>query len=246
MTARVSPCAAWCDADDLPETCSNAAVKPATLDHAFVWASDVLFNITKRRWPGACSDTWRPLGCNCGRHGGHPAAALKLPVVKVRAITSVTIDGEVIDPSTYELRDGRYLWRKLNADGQGDTLWPCWQDLHRGATDQDTFVVSYTYGQDPPPAMKRAAAILAWHLALSWTPGCEAECKLPANITSMTRGGITVTMPDPASLFTDGRTHIPEVDMLVASVNHGEAKQRPVVAVPGARPAGSRGAGGIA
>lgn len=233
MTSRISPCQPWADRTDLLDSCTNAAVTPDVLTKAFAFATDVLFNITKRRWLGECADEYRPVGCHCNVcTSGSASQALMLPVVRARAITSVTINGDTVDPATYQLRDGRYLWRLRYVDGTGATWWPCWQDLTR-PDDHDSFVVAYTYGQDPPPSMRVACAALAWELALGWTPSCANTCRLPKNVTSMTRGGITTSFPDPAALFVDGRTHVPEVDMLVAAVNRGEAHQRPMVAVPG-------------
>lgn len=241
MTSRISPCQPWATAADLPDTCTDAAVTPTVLARAFAFATDVLFNLTKRRWTGECADEYRPSGCLCNVcTAGSNAQALMLPAVRVRAITEVRINGDVVDPATYQLRDGRYLWRLRYADGTGATWWPCWQDLTRMDEQRDSFVVAYTYGQDPPPSMRTACAALAWELALGWTPSCANSCRLPKNITSMTRGGITTSFPDPASLFADGRTHVPEVDMLVAAVNRGEAHQRSMVAVPGRAWLGNR------
>lgn len=247
--STVTPCTPWATSSDLPETCSDAAVRPDTLDDALRFASTILFNLTHRRWRGECSDTYRPhdgFCWACARDAVNPDhRALRLPAVGVRSITQVSIGGTVIDPATYELRDGRWLWRKRNADGSGATSWPCWQDTHERLDGQSTFVVAYTWGQDPPAEMVLAAALLGWEFALGWTPDCENRCKLPRNITSLTRNGITTSFPNPSDLFDQGKTGLPEVDLLVAAVNRGEAKQRPMVVVPGRTP-GTRGAGTIA
>lgn len=238
MTSTISPCAPWATMSDLPEDCSDAAIKPAVLDQGLLVASTVLFNLTNRRWRGACTDSYRPLGNGCWACPGDDAdhREIRLPATGVRAITSVVIDGETIDPSTYVVRDGRYLRRLRAADGSGETSWPCWQDLARDDADPvNTFVIDYTWGIDPPPEMVIAAARLGFEFALAWTPDCANRCRLPRNVTSITRNGVTTSFPDPASLFDDGKTHVPDVDLLVAAVNRGEAKQRPLVAVAGRR-----------
>jgi len=222
---------------------NDAAVQPDTLDDALRFASTILYNLTARRWRGECTDTYRPhsLGCSCD--SDH--RVLRLPANGVRSIVSVIVNGETVDPATYEIRDGRWLWKKRDADG-GYVGWPCANDLTKATTEQGTFVVSYTWGQSPPAEMVLACTILAWEFALAWTPDCANKCKLPRNVTSLSRNGVTTQFPDPATLFENGKTHIAEVDMLVAAINRGEARRQPMVLIPGQASPGSRGIGSIA
>lgn len=258
----ISPCTVWATRTDMPDECSDAAVKPTTLDNGLRYASTVLFNLTKRRYAGSCSDVWRPfdmLRCwnpQCTTHGAvgngsvfprdgvsyaYAHNAIKLPVRNVRAITAITIAGTTIDPATYEVRDGRFLYRKLARTTRlGQTSWPCWQDLHEWDGETDTFVISYSYGLSPPAELVLACALLGWEFAVGWTPDCSRECRLPRNITSMSRGGVTLQFPNPSLLFTDGKTNIPDVDMLVQAVMRGDAQSGAVVAIPGKTSIGSR------
>lgn len=228
----MSLCQSWATADDLPETCSNDAVTPTTLDAALRFASDVLYNLTRRRYRGECTDTFHPFGCaGCWSSGCASSRhfGLELPGQPVRAITSVVIDGVEIDPSEYYVVGERYL-RRLSGS------WPCGCNLN----DLDRFVVTYTYGRTPTPSLVRAAAILGWEFALAWTPSCAGACRLPRRVTSVTRQGVSFAVVDPLTLFKDGLTGVPEVDMLIQSELYGEGHRRAAVYVPDRGPMGFR------
>lgn len=236
MTA-ISPCVNWADESDLPESCDLTGVFPDTLANAFTFASTVLFNLTNRRWLGECTDEYRPFSYNCcwlaacGESTVYHSA-IKLPAPDVRSITAIKIDGEVISPSEYMLR-GRYVIARRQADGTVRS-WPCWQDLHRADdTETDTFSIAYVHGANPPSSMVQACALLAWEFALAWSPACEGNCRLPQRVTTMTRGGTSFAILDPLTVFDQGRTGVPDIDMLIAAVNRGESRKRAFVGRPG-------------
>lgn len=239
--SRVSPCVVWATEADIPDNCDVTAVPPATLTEALNFSTDVLYNLTRRRWPGLCSDLFRPIGANCcystgcydneGERLAHDG--IRLPASDVRAITQVKVDGSVIAASRYHLRDGRYLYATTQADGSV-LDWPCWNDLHQDAADAiDTFSIAYTHGADPPASMVLAAALLGWELALAWTPSCAGECRLPKRVTTIVRAGVTFAVIDPLTVFEKGQVGIPDIDMLIAAVNRGENTQRAFVGRPG-------------
>lgn len=225
------PCSAWATAADLPESCDTTAIKPATLAEALDFSTFVMFNLTRRRYTGICTDTYRPFNacrarrCTCG-----DARGLKLPSFPVQSIVSVSIDGQTLDPSEYVLHDRQWLRRR------GIESWPCGCDLD----DEDRFVVTYTWGKEPPAPMKRAAAILAYEFALAWTPDCANRCRIPKRVTQVTMQGVSYALLDPLTMFDDGKTGVPEVDQIIAAERYGQAKARAVVAVPGAGPYGTR------
>lgn len=238
--SRVTPCVRWVEYTDLPDDCDTTAIAPAVLDHALTFASDIMFNLTRRRWPGLCTDTIRPLvnctscwltGCANGAEIYH--SSIKLPAIDVRAITEVKVDGAVVDPAEYRLR-GNWLMAARQADG---TLrsWPCYNDLTADASADDTFQVAYTHGADPPASGVRAAALLAWEFALSWTPACSGSCRLPQRVTTITRAGTTFAIIDPLTVFKDGLTGVPDIDMLISALNRGETHQRAFVGRPGSK-----------
>lgn len=229
----MSLCAPWSTDDDLPETCDTTAVTPSTLESAHLYASEILYNLTKRKYPGECSDVWRPFGCNgCWSWccGGEGHLGMELPGTPVRAITSIVVDGVTLDADDYQLHDRRSIRR---TDGMG---WPCGCDLD----DEDAFVVTYTFGQAPTSGLVRASALLAWELSLAWTPDCTGECRLPKRVQTVTRQGVSFAVIDPLTVFKDGMTGVADVDLLLMAHDRGEARGRAKVAVPGARRAGHR------
>jgi hypothetical protein len=89
------PCSPWADGTTAP-CIGEDGLTEAQAVAGVALASYLLWNITDRRWNGACTDTMRPgpdcccspSGC-CGRHvalAGTPATA----------VTEVTIDGLVV------------------------------------------------------------------------------------------------------------------------------------------------------
>jgi len=262
--SRVSPAVPWATMDDLPESCDTTAISPDTYTAAFIFASDVLYNLTRRRWPTPTQDTFLPfVDCRCyiascynangyidnvftggsGYRGptSQPEmsqaqaiyhGAVKLPAIDVVSIDEVRIDGAVIAPSQYRLR-GRYLMAARDAQGLIRS-WPCWNDLYANSNaDPNTFQVKYTAGANPPPSMVRACALLAQEFAIAWTPDCGASCRLPQRVTTMTRAGMTFAVIDPMTMFKDGMVGVPDIDMLIQSVNRGESQQRAFVGRPG-------------
>ena len=219
-------CASWAAETDLPDSCDLTAVKPATLTKALRFASDVLYNLTGQQWPGECTDTVRP--CR-GAHGfcdrcGWGAQTVTLPGQPVISIDEVLLNGDVVDPAWYTLRDNAMLAAVRQPDGQR-MVWPCCQDLSRPSTEQGTFEISYTFGGLPDQGGVLAAALLGWEFAVSWTPDCSASCRLPQRVQTITRGGVSMTVLDPLDLFDRGRTGVPDVDMWLMSKRQGRSSR---------------------
>lgn len=234
--SRAAPCANWSAEADLLDSCDTSAVTPEVLAEAFTFASFVMFNLTRRRYPGLCSDVYQPFSDNCCwlklcGHGPVYHGAVRLPHVDVREITQVKIDGAVVAPSEYFLR-GRYLMSQRQADGSL-RAWPCWQDLNAAIDAADTFTIALTHGADPPAALKTATAKLAWEFALAWTPACAGTCRLPQRVTTLTRAGTTFAIIDPLTVFDKGRTGVPDIDMAIAAEMFGETRKRAFVGRPG-------------
>jgi hypothetical protein len=119
------------------------------------------------------------------------------------SITSVTVAGDLLDPSAYRLTDSGWLDR---VDGRGWSL--C------GPTGPTTVV--FDKGNPPPPGGVRSAVLFAIELEKAWT-GAD-DCALPTRMTQVTRQGVSVTV-DPAMFLDKLRTGIPIVDQWLAAVN---------------------------
>ncbi len=244
-------CEPWATSADACAPCNTYEFDTVLLDEKMAVATDVLFNLTGRRWPGICTDVIRPqaqyrsfetprwwpsdgsgygwCSCNRGRETGCAAVPeIRLPGHPVVA-ASVLIDGEAF--TDFRIDDGRWLVR---TDGEG---WPCCQDLTAAVDDlsASTFQVSYSWGSEPPAGGIAAAAALGCQYALACDPDAvnDGTCRLPKYVTSITRAGTTMSFADPMKLVKDGLTGIPEVDQWVNSILLGDKRRRGRVLVPG-------------
>lgn len=121
-------------------------------------------------------------GCGCQPQSRIPLAGA------AREILEVTIDGQLVAPASYRLDERRWLTR---VDGEA---WPGCQDMDAAETEDGTFSILYTYGQDPPVIGQYAAQELACAIAATCPGGGEidTECVLPAGVTKVERQGITL------------------------------------------------------
>lgn len=229
----------------LPAYAALSGADTALLD-AMCWvASTWLWRATGRQFSGPASTTVRPVGCYAGsiyagygalgptsalantfdsrtgtygwwgRHGRREGAfEVLLGHTPVRSVDSVIIDGVLFDPAKYRLDDARWLVR---TDGNA---WPANQDWTKPAGlggGVNTWEVSLTWGEDPPPDGVYAAEVLSGELALAATS--MGECRLPRNVQSVTRQGTSMLMMDPTLLLTNNRWGLPEIDFFVHMAN---------------------------
>lgn len=229
---NTSTCEPWATVADVGAPCNTYETDMAALEDALVIASDVLYNLTGRQWPGECETTVRPCGyrrpdscgclhsrtCNCARPRD---LTLPGPVVSVEA---VKIDGVTLDPARYRVDDHKHLVYLPESDSAERQGWPCCQRLDLPDTEDDTWSVTYVFGGAPPPGGTSAAASLGCQLALAATG--NSACKLPKRVTSLVRQGTTVAVLDPLTLFKDGMTGLADVDLWVTSVMLGAKRRR--------------------
>lgn len=238
-----STCSPWATVDDLCAPCLTVydEIPADLLDRTLQIASDLLFELSGRQFPGTCEATVRPCaqrqfmdwvpryayadhatpscGCTTTSTCGCPRPSqITLGVYPLISISEVKIDGIALDPSLYRIDDHRYLVRLRDPDGSY-VSWPCCQDILLPDTEPDTFSVSFTYGQSPPLAGIQAAAILACEFALACNPVSGAECRLPRRVQSITRQGVSMVLIDPMEFLNAGRLGIPEVDSFIATYN---------------------------
>lgn len=163
-----------------------------------------------------------PAGCSsacCGSAGC--AVILRGPVATVE---EVTVDGEVVPASAYRVDVSGGAWLLQRVDG---LCWPGCQNMAVSEDEEGSFAVTYGYGVVPPPMLRIAAGMLACEYGKFLTSG---SCGLPAQMTSLTRQGVTVEVapPDPET----GSTGIKIVDDVIAALNPSGRKSPPLVLSP--------------
>jgi hypothetical protein len=178
-------------------------------------------------------------GCSCNR--SERSGCSFVPEIKladrVVSVSQVKIDGVVVPTNEYRIDDHRYLVGLRRPDGSERT-WPCCQDDGLPDTQPHTFSVSFTRGGYPPVGGTVAAASLACEFAKGMgLLGDDAakKCRLPRRVTSIVRQNVSVAVLDPLTLFQDGRTGLPEVDLWLASVVAGRARRRATMIPMGKR-----------
>ncbi len=175
-------------------------------------------------WPGLLAGQWYntgPCGCSSRCDCLVPDSMLSLPGPVV-SVLEVRVDGEVVDPATYRIKDNRWL---IRIDG----TWPQDQDIQAADTEIGAFVVRYRKGVAVPLDGQYAAGDLACELLRGMNGGA---CALPARAVSVARQGVDVQLLDPAQYLDAGMTGIPSVDQWVKSTNPGKAYSRPRVFNP--------------
>lgn len=142
------------------------------------------------------------------------------PVMK---IYSVSINNEILEPTSYQLRNNTYLVQtNLNNWNLSPT---------------SEIVIDYEYGLNPPMAGKQAAIILANEFINAHV--YPSQCKLPERVTSVSRQGVSFSVLDPQNFLSEGKVGIYTVDLFISTANPNGAKKQPKVFSPD-RPRGER------
>lgn len=173
--------------------------------------------------------------CTCNRTeraGCHTTPEITLGGYPVTSIVQVKQDGVVLDPSTYQVDDHRYLIRMADPATQQNPGWPCCQRMDLDTDQPDTWEVTYTYGVPPPMAGVTAAAYLGCQLALMCNPDTIDRCQLPQRVTNINRQGVSMVVLDPMQFIDKGRTGIYLIDLFLEAANPGRLTRPSVVMSP--------------
>lgn len=225
---RTGPCEPWCTWEEV-SACNDGAdaASSGQREYAIDLASEILFNVTGRRYTGVCQTTrslcyacftCRPFVCTC-----EPANAVDLGRLPVWGAWDVVVGGVTLDPTAYTIIDRRWLTR-LDGD-----VWPSGGDV----TDPDAFRLTLASGHLVPLGGRRAAALFASEIAL----GCldDDACQLPQRVNTIVREGTTYVVLDSLKMIEDARTGIPMTDLWVAADAKGRHGKSGAF-MPGATP----------
>jgi hypothetical protein len=150
-------------------------------------------------------------GCSCTN-----LSQIRLPS-PVDSVTTVKVDGAVLDSSAYRLNDGSLLVRT------GGSRWPRCNDLSRDDTQPGTWSVTARFGEDVPESGRLAVGELACEIAKA---GTGQDCRLPPAVTQLVRQGVTISVPDFGQFLLHGKTGLYLCDMFLTSENPKGLRQR--------------------
>lgn len=239
-----------------------ADLPAAVLALAPAAATDLLFNLSGRKFSGYCTATLRPTAAPTGwslaqwssyyaQLSGSPWQAswgscsgnpnhrlcpdppqLDLGLYPLREITQVRIDGQVIPPDEYQIADHRWLVRTMLTASSQPTARYGWP------TCQD-----WRLPADQPGTFEVTAAFgfdppesgLMGCAALALEMGksaIEAANKLPNRTASISRQGVSQTFVSYADMIKEGLTGVAEADDFIRAVNPGKQVRPPLVYSP--------------
>lgn len=166
-------------------------------------------------WEG---DRWINWSCGCigaCKISGPRAVHLPGPV---QSIVEVKIAGVVVPPTGY-LLEKNVLYRV-------GTPWPI-QDLGRPLGEARTWSVKYLRGIPVPESFAALTGLLAKEFLAALDN--EGRCRLPRTVTVASRRGITYRAYDPQVIYANGKTGLPEIDLLLAAINPHALMAAPTV-----------------
>lgn len=202
QTGIVPWCTQWITGADV--IAAYPGTDSAKAANAALLATSMLFDLSGGRFPGICSDTVTPTWDNyCGPWTYERGVMLQgRPVISV---DQVRIGSTVVNPDTYWL-EGQLL---VNSP--------------IGSTVQ----IDYTFGEVAPELAIEAALALAGELIKA-----PDACRLPENVTQITRQGVTESKRAASEVAKTRMTGIRLVDLFLATYNPTGAAGPPAIWSP--------------
>lgn len=231
---------------DWIESIADCCDAPAeTHEQAITAASEILYALSGRQFPGECTETVRPcsggsvrpgfswarwsypwiptkfgntwlnIGPACGCHVSFRCGCNGIPEVNLGRSDVTNIDVVNIDGTVLDPSAYRLDDGQYLVRTDGG-WWPCCQDMSKDIGETGTWYITLDYGSTIPEIGKIAAKKLACELAKACS---DADCALPSRVTTLTRQGVSMTLIDPQDFLDQGRTGIIEVDYFLMAVN---------------------------
>jgi hypothetical protein len=225
-------------------------------------ATDILFNLSGRQFPGVCSTTVRPVAapptwtlaewtaywtavsgnawsgswgiCNGGE--SHDACntppQIDLGLYPVVAIDEVRIDGVVIPPDEYRVDNNRLLVRVRPTVNAEPT------ERYGWPTCQDYGLPDgqpNTFAVDVQFGSSAPSQGISACIALAAELAkarFTSNSRLPSRLTQVSRQGVSFAVLDPMTFLDNGLTGVYECDLFIRSYNPGKSAARPLVWSP--------------
>ncbi len=255
-------CDTWID----ELTCDTNATE-AQKTEAIQTASEVLYALSGRQYPGLCQETVRPCANGLSIEPGFSWSRWTYPWYPVKnGATWLNLGPACGCHVTYDCAcngvpqvdlgrsDVQQIFT-VNIDGtelsagayrldHGQWLvrtdgntWPCCQDLSKDIGETGTWYIELEYGAEPPQMGRTAAQKLACELAKAAAGG---DCDLPERVATITRQGVTMALLDPQAFLTEGRTGLYEVDLFLSAANPNGLSRRATAWSPEVKGRGRR------
>jgi hypothetical protein len=130
-------------------------------------------------------------------------------------IVSVQLGPDVMPAEDYRL-DYAKGWRLVRLDGEA---WPSCQDMAAEVGDEGAFAVTYRTGIPLDYSGQAAYDALVCHLLRECGGVGACSCKLPANVTRVSRQGVDIEFAEATELRLNGWTGVPATDAWLRAVN---------------------------
>lgn len=260
MSDEFPLCASWATLDDALG-CGGEAFTcdtDAQIEDSLECASWVLYQLTRRKYPGICTDTVRPCAapamgsspmswgwstpwggwcCNRAHNQTMPCSCsepskITLGAYPIREVVEVEIDGVLLSTDLgddYDVLHRRWLIRMADAEGHSQA-WPMNQRLDLPLGEVGTWAVTFRYGAAPPRMGVRAAVAYAKELAKACA--CKTDCVLPARVQSVARQGMSMVIANPEVFLANGFTGVAAVDEFIKADRYGDNKRGAVFVNP--------------
>ncbi len=190
-------------------------------DSSFPW--DRQWNEWGAGWPYPYMYAGQWFNLGCGGCAGSCACSVIHEVLLPRPVASVddvTIDGVSLSP----LEDHVVLYderRLLRIDGES---WPICNDFAKADGEVGTWTITVTAGTPVPELGQVALGELTRELVNACIG--SAACKLPTNVQSIVRQGVTQTRLDPTEIWADGKLGLYFSDLFISTYNPHNIRDR--------------------
>lgn len=234
------------------------------LDEAAAAANEILFQLSGRQFPGVVGPVKvRPYGNRCwwadtlpqvtppvwtsgygwfarwGVGPGYSAGSPQVSYVRldgglIREIIAVKVDGAFLTSPQYRLDEGNLLVRAANPTTGRRQWWPSRQRMDLPDTEDGTWSITYTWGQDPPQPAVDAAVELGCEIYKACVG--DDDCALPSGVTRVVRQGVTVERAILADAIAKGKLNLPMVDLFLGTYNPRQVTRQSAVFSPDLQP----------
>lgn len=243
---------------DIAASVTSGSVTVSQLDLACQQASDILYSLSGRQFPGLGERTFRPSArprmwttadwaryfeqltgnfysaswgtCWAAEHQWcRQPPQIDLGVFPLREVVSVKIDGVLIPANEYRIDDNRLLVRtRTSISAQPTARWGWPTCQDLTLPDTEPGTFSVDARFGMDPPASGVAAANAFAAELARAHSSQAN-RLPARLTSITRQGVSMAIMDPMQFLDKGLTGVYEADVFIKSYNPDQQRRKPRV-----------------